>query len=199
MSGRVSSSSEATSLASWAMCLPENGLVSPSLIIESIALASPMRNPKRACLSRYGAFDIDSIPPPTPTSRSPARIAASSSPAARMPDAHTLLIVSEEISFGMPALDLRLAGGDLPLAGLDHLAHDDVLDLLGRDLGALERGFDRGATELGGVEARESAAELADRCAGCRQDHGLGHLGSVSPGRWLTSMLVTRWLRARCR
>ena len=104
MSGRVSSSSLATSLASCAMCLPENGFVSPSLIIESIALASPMRKPKRASLSRYGAFDIDSIPPPTPTSRSPARIAASSSPAARIPEAQTLLIVSEETSFGIPAL-----------------------------------------------------------------------------------------------
>ena len=52
-----------------------------------------------------------------------------------------------------PGLDLRLAGRDLALAGLEHLAHDDVLDLLGRDLGALERGLDRGAAELGRVDA----------------------------------------------
>ncbi len=104
MSGRVSSSSAATSLASAAMCLPLNGLVSPSLIIASIALPSPMRKPKRASLSRYGALDIDSMPPPTPTSRSPARIAWSSMPVARMPEAHTLLIVSEETSLGIPAL-----------------------------------------------------------------------------------------------
>ena len=74
-----------------------------------------------------------------------------------------------------PGLDLRLARGDLALAGLDHLAHDHVLDLLGRDLGALERGLDRGAAELGRVEARKTAAELADRRAGGGQDHGLGH------------------------
>ena len=43
MSGRVSSSSSATSLASCAMCLPLNGFVRPSLIIESIAFASPIR------------------------------------------------------------------------------------------------------------------------------------------------------------
>ena len=52
----------------------------------------------------YGALDIDSMPPPTATSRSPARIAASSRPAARMPEAQTLLIVSEETSLGIPAL-----------------------------------------------------------------------------------------------
>ena len=44
------------------------------------------------------------MPPPTPTSRSPARIAWSSSTLARSPEAQTLLIVSEETSFGMPAL-----------------------------------------------------------------------------------------------
>ncbi len=43
MSARVISSSAATSEASWAMCLPLKGLVSPSLIIASIALPSPMR------------------------------------------------------------------------------------------------------------------------------------------------------------
>ena len=43
MSARVISSSSPTSVASTYICLPENGLVSPSLIIESSALASPMR------------------------------------------------------------------------------------------------------------------------------------------------------------
>ena len=45
---------------------------------------------------------------------------------------------------GDPGLDLGLAGRDLPLAGLQHLAHDHVLDLVRLDLGALERGLDRG-------------------------------------------------------
>ena len=93
-----------------------------------------------------------------------------------------MLIVSEETSFGMPAVDLRLARGDLALAGLQHLAHDDVLDLLGLDAGALERGLDRDAAELGGVERREAAAHLADRGAGGAEDHGLGHR-SRSVGR----------------
>src|SRR5436305_148472 len=44
------------------------------------------------------------MPPPTPTSTSPARIAWSRITAARTPLAHTLLTVSEETSLGMPAL-----------------------------------------------------------------------------------------------
>ncbi len=104
MSARVISSSSPTSVASTNICLPENGFVSPSWTIASSAFMSPMRAPKRACGSMYGACDIDSIPPATATSTSPARIAASSTPAARTPEAQTLLIVSEETSFGMPAL-----------------------------------------------------------------------------------------------
>ena len=115
------------------------------------------------------------MPPPTPTSTSPARIAWSISTAARTLEAQTLLMVSEETSFGMPRLDLRLARRDLALAGLEHLAHDHVLDLLGLDVGALERGLDRDAAELGGVEGRQAAAHLADRGAGGAEDHGLGH------------------------
>ena len=49
----------------------------------------------------------------------------------------------------MPGLDLGLARGDLALARLEHLAHDDVLDLLGLDPRALERGLDGDAAELG--------------------------------------------------
>src|SRR4051794_29781449 len=57
---------------------------------------------------------MDSMPPPTPTSRSPARMAWSSSTDARSPDAQTLLIVSEETSFGMPALIWACRDGICP-------------------------------------------------------------------------------------
>ena len=70
------------------------------------------------------------MPPPTPTSTSPARIGASSMPAARMPEAQTLLIVSEVTSFGIPASICAWREGIWPWPGLEHLAHDDVLDLL---------------------------------------------------------------------
>ena len=74
-----------------------------------------------------------------------------------------------------PGLDLRLARGDLPLAGLQHLAVDHLLDLLGLDAGALERGGDRLAAELGRALGREGAAHLAERGAGGSEDHGAGH------------------------
>ena len=51
----------------------------------------------------YGAFDIDSMPPVTITSWSPARIIESAISTARIEEAQTLLIVSEPTSFGIPA------------------------------------------------------------------------------------------------
>src|SRR5690606_5869568 len=61
-------------------------------------------------------------------------------------------------------------------AGLQHLAHEDVVDLVGGDPGALERRLDGEAAEVGGGEAAEGAGELADRRASTRQDHGTCHL-----------------------
>ena len=54
-------------------------------------------------MSRYGAFDIDSMPPVTITSWSPARIIWSAICTARIEEAQTLLIVSAGTSFGSPA------------------------------------------------------------------------------------------------
>ena len=84
-------------------------------------------------------------------------------------------MVSEETSLGMPALICAWRVGIWPDAGLEHLAHHDVLDLLGLDVGALQRGLDRDAAELGGVERGEAAAHLADGRAGGAEDDGLRH------------------------
>jgi hypothetical protein len=109
-----------------------------------------------------------SMPPPTPTSTSPARMAWSSSAVARTPDAQTLLTVSDETSFGMPGRDLGLARGDLALAGLQHLPHDDVVDLLGLDAGPLERR--RMAMPPSSVAGRDARLPPIFRsgCARCR-------------------------------
>ena len=117
------------------------------------------------------------MPPATATSRSPARTAWSTIPAERSPEAQTLFTVSRGDLLRDAGLDLRLAARDLALAGLEHLAEHHVLDLVGRDLGALERGRDRGAAEVGGVERGEAAAHLAERRARGAEDHGLGHRG----------------------
>ncbi len=55
---------------------------------------------------------------------------------------------------GDARLDLGLTRGDLALAGLQHLAHHDVLDLSGLHPRAIERGLDRERSELGCVERR---------------------------------------------
>ena len=137
-----------------------------------------MRKPWRAPGSRYGACDIDSMPPPTATSRSPARTAWSIIPTARTLDAHTLLIVSEVTSIGIPASICAWRLGICPCAGLQHRAHHDVLDLLGRDVGALQRLADRYAAEMRGRERRQTPAQLADRRARAAQDHGSRHTAS---------------------
>ena len=79
----------------------------------------------------------------------------------------------------------RLAGGDLAGPGLEHLAHEDVVDLLAGEAGPLERLLDGEAAELGGGEARQRAGQLADRRASASQDHGTSHVfPHVSVGSW---------------
>ena len=114
---------------------------------------------------------IDSMPPVTAISRSPARIAWSARPSVRMPEAQTLLIVSEGTSFGMPPLIWAWREGIWPWPACRTWPKIDLLDLLGADAGALQRGLDRDAAELGGFERGEGAAHLADRGARGTKDH----------------------------
>ena len=74
----------------------------------------PSRYPNLAFGSRYGAFDMDSIPPVTTSSCPPARIIRSAISIARIEDAHTLLIVSEGTSFGIPAPTAAWRAGAWP-------------------------------------------------------------------------------------
>ncbi len=75
----------------------------PSRIIESTISVFPRRDPSRACGNRNGAFVIDSIPPATATSISPARIIWSAIAIEDIPDRQTLFTVIAGISLGMPA------------------------------------------------------------------------------------------------
>jgi hypothetical protein len=59
------------------------------------------------------------------------------------------------------------------------VAHHDVLDLLGLDARALERGLDGDRPKLGRGEGREAAAELADGGASSAEDHGVGHVKAL--------------------
>ena len=61
-----------------------------------------------------GAFDIDSMPPVTMHTLSPARIIESAISTARIEDAQTLLIVSAGVSFGSPAAIAACRAGACP-------------------------------------------------------------------------------------
>ena len=95
------------------------------------------------------------MPPATATSRSPARTAWSTIPAARMPEAQTLLTVSEGTSFGIPPLICAWRLGIWPWPAWSTWPNTTCCDLVRRHLGALERGGDGGAAEIGGVEGGE--------------------------------------------
>jgi hypothetical protein len=72
----------------------------------------------------------------------------------------------------------RLPRGDLALPGLEHVAHDHVLDRVGRDARPLQRGGDGDAAQLHGGQRGECPAEAPDRGACPGADHGpvpLGH------------------------
>ena len=85
------------------MCWSRKDDHNPSWIIESISSASPSLTPSRPFGRTYGAFVIDSIPPATATSISPARIIWSAIAIADMPDRQTLFTVIAGTSLGRPA------------------------------------------------------------------------------------------------
>ncbi len=71
--------------------------------MESSISVSPSREPSRAFGRTNGAFVIDSMPPATAISRSPARIIWSAIAMAEVPDRQTLFTVMAGVSLGMPA------------------------------------------------------------------------------------------------
>ena len=85
------------------MRTPSTGQQSPSRIMLSTATRSPNRLPKRWSSSRYGARDIDSIPPATTTSASPERISSAPRFTAFSALAHTLFTVNDDTVAGNPA------------------------------------------------------------------------------------------------
>ena len=89
------------------------------------------------------------MPPATMTSYSPSRISCAASAMASRPDRQTLLTVSAGTSIGDAGRDGGLPGGDLPGAGLQHLAHDHVLDLVRADPGPVQGPGDGDAAQFG--------------------------------------------------
>ena len=91
-----------------------NASHSPSKAMWSRIVTSPYLKPSRLFSSRCGALVIDSWPPATTISNSPARMSWSARAMASMPERHTLLIVSAGTVIGMPALTAAWRAGIWP-------------------------------------------------------------------------------------
>ena len=79
-----------------------------------------------------------------------------------MPEPQTRLIVVALVVSARPPLSSAWRAGAWPDAGLEHLAHENFVDGVIGDAGALDRGADRDAAERRCRDVRERAAELAD-------------------------------------
>ena len=143
MSARVISSSLETSLASLIICFSVKGLVRPSWVIASIAVdvahpeaeAGAGQQVGRLAHRLHAAGDGD-----LGVAGADRLVGDAERAHARGAD---LVDRLRGDLLRDAALDLGLARGDLALAGLQDLAEDDLLDLLGVDAGALERRLDR--------------------------------------------------------
>ena len=91
------------------------------------------------------------------------------------PERQTLLTVVAGTDIGMPAFAAAWRAVIWPWPGQEDLAHEDVVDLVGRDAGPLEGGGDGEATELACAERGEAAGELADGRPGPCDDDRSGH------------------------
>jgi hypothetical protein len=86
-----------------------------------------------------------------------------------MPEPQTLLMVVASTDLGRPAPRAAWRAGAWPSRRED-AAHENLVDLIARDAGALHRGLDRGGAELGRGGAGELALERAHRGAGVGED-----------------------------
>src|SRR6266511_3563679 len=86
----------------------------PSRRFASSIVCSPRRNPVRAPRRRYGAFDMDSIPPATTSRASPATICVDASMTLFSAEPQTLLIVVHGTLSGIPARSDACRAGACP-------------------------------------------------------------------------------------
>ena len=119
------------------------------------------------------------MPPPTATSRSPARTAWSIIPTARTLDAQTLLIVSEVTSIGIPASICAWRDGICPWPACSTVPITTCSTCSGAT--SARSSASRIATPPRCVagSVRQAPAQLADRRAGAAQDHGSRHAPSL--------------------
>ena len=104
----------AHSSAQLPMCWFEYGSHRPSCTIESTVSSAPIFTPPRSPRITCGAFDIDSMPPATAISISPAAIARAAPITASSPEPHTLLTVTHGTLCGSPATSAAWRAGAWP-------------------------------------------------------------------------------------
>jgi hypothetical protein len=121
---------------------------------------------------------IDSMPPATTMSCSPATMALAPYTTAFRPEPHTLLTVTAPTLSGTPAPIDAWPRGRLPDAGRQHAAHvhlADAAERVARDAGARERLLDGDGAQLGRGQRRQRALKRSDRCARGRDDDDVIH------------------------
>ncbi|MEY9248159.1 hypothetical protein ABIF27_008814 [Bradyrhizobium elkanii] len=92
-----------------------------------------------------------------------------------MPEPQTLLTVVAPVASGSLAPRAAWRGRGLALAGGQHVAHEHLVDALGRESCALQRRADHMRAELVRRQRRELAHEAAERGAGGGEDDdGIG-------------------------
>src|SRR6266508_6251047 len=74
-----------------------------------------------------------------------------------------------------------LPGGDLTGPGLDHVAHDHVVDPFGSHTRSLQSLADGGGAEVGRGDAGQRSPKLTDGRPGTRDDHRRAHATSLRP------------------
>ena len=119
---------------------------------------------------------IDSMPPATATSASPAAMPCAASITALRPEPHTLLMVSAATGVGQARLQRRLAGRGLAEARRDHVAQDALLDGARVDAGAPHGLPHDQRTELRRGERGQRALKAAGGKPDRREDDGVGHV-----------------------
>jgi hypothetical protein len=98
-----------------------------------------------------------------------------------MPEPQTLLMVVAPVASGN--LACGLPGRGLALSGRQHIAHEHLVDSLGRQFGPLQRRADYMRTELVCGKRRKLAHEAAERGAGGGEDDdGIGGGHGATPG-----------------
>ena len=78
-------------------------------------------------------------------------------------------------SSGCPPATAACRDGIWPAPGLQHLAHDHVVDPVARHAGALQRRLDHDAAELRPAEAAQRAEQAPDGRSGPADDHRISH------------------------